>query len=695
VTDAASILDSVGDAVIALDQAGRVILWSRAAELLFGRPESEVEGRQLADLGIGWTPGESRKERRLTLQGKNGRAFSAAVNTSLLAGAAGEPEGKVVLVKDLEPWIGPIDDLAEPVEGLDVDERLGATFRGVMEATGADFDPGESIDQLAPRLAIQGRRLVAGAECMIAVVPPDRQDTFFCLGAAGPAAEQLLGRAYPLEGSIAGRAISAKRPRESIRMNEEGADPGLLASFGIRTLRAVPLLSRQPLPDGRTALGALTLLRREAVPFSAKERRLIDDFGALVTLSIQRAEFRVAADRSMERLQLAIDVALDLAQSLDVRDVVRRLVRRATLGSRADRCVLLRIEGGDTVVEDAYDSAGHGDLAGYRQAVSAQELMAKAIYTRSPVLGGRYDLSAMPPALRQSLEDVRHTATMPLLYGGEVVAILVLSRRADPPFGREEVETLRLLSGPAALALRNSFLYAQTHEAGRVKSDFLDMAAHELRSPLTVIGGYLSMLREEAFGPAPASWALPLQALDLKVAELARLVEDLLMAARLETGRLASVIEAVDLGAAAHEVAAGAREPVLVTAPEAPVRALTDRLQLYRILEHLVGNALAYARSGAPAAVSIQVTALEDRRQARLLVEDQGRGMSEEFSQRIFERFQRIEDPDQPAVPGTGLGLYIARELAERHGGSLELEWTLPGRGSRFALHLPLATDRG
>ena len=69
--------------------------------------------------------------------------------------------------------------------------------------------------------------------------------------------------------------------------------------------------------------------------------------------------------------------------------------------------------------------------------------------------------------------------------------------------------------------------------------------------------------------------------------------------------------------------------------------------------------------------------------------------MSEAFSRRIFERFQRIEDPDQPAVPGTGLGLYIARELAERHGGSLELEWTQLGHGSRFALYLPLATDQG
>jgi signal transduction histidine kinase len=433
------------------------------------------------------------------------------------------------------------------------------------------------------------------------------------------------------------------------------------------------------------------VLRREPVHFSAEERRLIDDFGALVSLSIQRAEFRAAADRSMERLQLAIDVALDLAQSLDVQDVVRRLVRRATVGSRADRCVLLRIDGAETVVEDAYDVDGFEDVAGYRQAVGAQELMSRAVFTRVPVLGGRYDLSSMPPALRHALSDVRHTATLPLSYAGDVVAILVLSRRSDPPFGREDVETLRLLAGPAALALRNSFLYAQTHEAGRVKSDFLDMAAHELRAPLTVIGGYLSMLREEAFGPAPPSWSGPLEALELKVAELTRLVDDLLTAARLETGRLNSVIEAVDLAEVAAQVAESSREPVELVSLERPVMVLIDRIQLRRILEQVVGNAMAYRRVDVPPAVRIEVSAVDGAQLGRLTVQDEGRGMSPELAERVFERFQRIEDHDQPAVPGTGLGLYIARELTERHGGKLELEWTEPGRGSRFALYLPRA----
>lgn len=690
-----AILAALTDAAIALDADGRVLYWSPAAERVFECPAAEAQGQLLAELGCGWPTDAAQGERRLILTRRDGSHFLAAVDTHPLprdrgieGGAAADDA--LVVVRDLEPWMGPLGEAEEPAEGVDVEERLGATFRGVMEATGADLDPGETLEQLAERLAAQARRLLAGAECMIAIVPADRQDVFRCLAAAGPFAKRLVGRTYPLEGSITHRAIRSRMPQESTRMDQEGADPALLGAAGVKTLRAVPFISRQALPDGRTALGALTMMRRGEVPFAADERRLIDDFGALIGLSIQRAEFRSAAERSMERLQLAIDVALDLAQSLDVRDVVRRLVRRATLGARADRCVLLRVDGEETVVEDAYDVVGLEDLAGYRQPVSAQELMTRAVSTRAPVVGGRYDLSSMPKVLAEALGDVRHTATVPLLYAGEVVAILVLSRRSDLPFGREDLEALRLLGGPAALALRNSFLYAETEEASRVKSEFLDMAAHELRAPLTVIGGYLSMLGEEGLGPVPPGWLEPLHTLSVKVNELSRLVEDLLMAARLETGRLTSVIEAVDLGPLARQAAqaaAGAAELAI----EGQVLARADRLQVARILEHLVANALVYRRPDEPPWLRIAGCALPEQGEARLTVEDRGRGISEDASRRIFDRFQRIDDLQQTSVPGTGLGLYIARQLAERHGGRLELEWTEAGRGSQFALHLPLA----
>jgi two-component system phosphate regulon sensor histidine kinase PhoR len=315
----------------------------------------------------------------------------------------------------------------------------------------------------------------------------------------------------------------------------------------------------------------------------------------------------------------------------------------------------------------------------------------QAISDRAPVLASPRDLSHLPERLRELLHDVHHIAAVPLVQGGEVLAVLVVSRRRDRPFGQEERDTMMVLAGPAALAVRNSHLYARTQEASRVKTDFLDMAAHELRAPLTVITGYLSILQEGAFGPAPAAWEEPLGILDWKAAELRRLVDDLLLATQLDTGRLDTVLAPVDVCQVARQTVRSAMgEPELVT-PQEPVMVLGDRDQLGRLLDQLVNNALAYSREGTFSWARVEVAACPDAGTARITVEDHGRGMAPDATEHIFERFSRIEDPDHPMVPGTGLGLYIARELAGRRGGRVELEWTEPGVGSRFALHLPLA----
>jgi signal transduction histidine kinase len=412
-----------------------------------------------------------------------------------------------------------------------------------------------------------------------------------------------------------------------------------------------------------------------------------------VSLSLQRAEVRAATERAMARLQLAVDVALDLARSLDVTEVVRRLVRRAAVATGADRCALLRLEGGeDGEVEtvDAYDASGYEGGIGYRQPIAVQALVKRAVVTRAPVLSGQANVAPMPAGLQRALGDVKHTATVPLVYSGDVLAVLVLSRRRDPQFAPEEVETITLLGGPAALAVRNSYLHARTEEASRVKTDFLDMAAHELRTPLTVISGYLSILREGAFGPAPDRWQEPLRILDAKAAELRRLVDDLLLAARLETGRLEGLPQPLDLREVLEQAAQAADDVPELLLPQDPVIVRGDRDQVGRLVDQLVNNALVYGREGSRRWARLELEARPEQGEARLAVEDRGRGLPPELGERVFERFFRYEDPDEPTVPGTGLGLYIASELAARHRGRVELEWTEPGVGSRFAAFLPL-----
>jgi PAS domain S-box-containing protein len=692
VSQSAQVLRALGDPVIVVDGNHDVIVWTPAAQRLLGFPADEVLGRQLPEIGIRLDMLMDGRERRLTLVRREGGRFPATVTATPLLGPDGERDGLVLLVKDLTPWIGPGGDETAATEVLNVDERLGAAFRGVIEA-GADLDRGGRPDALAQSFAEQGRRLLPGVSCLIAIVPAARQDMFYILAGSGPIAETAVTHHFSRERTVLGQALIENRVVERSDMQEASGEPGPLVSAGMHTMRAVPMSTDAPLPDGRRALGAIAFYRAEAQPFSEPERRLLDVFGTLVGLSLQRAELRVTTERTMARLQLAVDVALDLARSLDVGEVVRRLVRRAAVATGADRCALLRLEGGEdgeVVTMDTYDIGGSGAGVGFRQPVREQALLQEAVVSRAPVLGGQAIVGPMPAALRRALGDVRHTATVPLVFGGEVIALLVLSRRREQPFGAEEVDTLTMLGGPAALAFSNSYLYAQTEEASRVKTDFLDMAAHELRTPLTVISGYLSILREGAFGPAPPRWHDPLRILDGKTTELRRLVDDLLLAARLETGRLDSTMQPVDLREVAEGSVQAEDDLADLVVPEDPVVVHGDREQLGRLLDQLLGNALSYGRAGNRRWAQVDLEARPEQGEARLSIEDRGRGMPAELAERVFERFFRYEDPDEPIVPGTGLGLYIARELAARHSGRVELEWTEPGAGSRFAVFLPL-----
>jgi signal transduction histidine kinase len=242
-----------------------------------------------------------------------------------------------------------------------------------------------------------------------------------------------------------------------------------------------------------------------------------------------------------------------------------------------------------------------------------------------------------------------------------------------------------------------SELLVQAQEASRVKSDFLNMAAHELRTPLSVVIGYLSMLSDGSLGEPPPNWVRPLEMLNLKTAELNKIVEDLLAAARLAGGAFPEEMAECDLGQLAREaVERMAPRAELMTAethvevPNEPVVVRADAVHVSRILDNLLNNALTYTR-GQP---WIRLTVGRRNGDAIVEIEDHGIGIPEHAQERIFERFFRANDPRVPPHPGTGLGLYISRELAQRHNGKLVVAHSTPGSGSTLSLMLPVADPR-
>jgi len=264
----------------------------------------------------------------------------------------------------------------------------------------------------------------------------------------------------------------------------------------------------------------------------------------------------------------------------------------------------------------------------------------------------------------------------------------------------QKMITLQVFNVFVALASLVLVAYVETrgreHEArlsSEAKSEFLRVASHELRGPLSVLNGYLTLLAGGDLGAPPVRWREPLEILTAKTAELDGIMDQLLEVSRLDGDLVPRSRLPVDLRevlvAAADRARpraelAGAR----VTVEDgAPVAVVADPRQLGQVIDNLLNNALSYTR--VPARVEIGLAV--EGHHAVVRVSDNGIGITDEVRRTLFEPFRRGRQAGVEEVPGTGLGLYISRELAESHGGLLALEKSKAGVGSTFALSLPIA----
>jgi signal transduction histidine kinase len=226
----------------------------------------------------------------------------------------------------------------------------------------------------------------------------------------------------------------------------------------------------------------------------------------------------------------------------------------------------------------------------------------------------------------------------------------------------------------------------------RHRDEFLSIASHELRTPLTTIKAYVQLQERHLRQPAPDLPHLNslTEQLMRQVRRLEELVIDLLDVTQLHQGHLTLHAEPVDLSLLAGEVLTRfehapertARHRLRLVAP-APVVGIWDPARLDQVLTNLVSNAIKYSPEGGEVLVSVGDVG------GRALVEvrDQGVGIAAVDLPRLFRPFAR-GTADRRAIPGVGLGLYIAAQIVERHGGRLTVA-SQPGEGSTFRLDLP------
>ncbi len=416
---------------------------------------------------------------------------------------------------------------------------------------------------------------------------------------------------------------------------------------------------------------------------------LVGERRRAVTRAEEAERFRDALGRRVDLLEASNRCARALGSSLELEQASQAFSRELRGLVPFDRMAIVLAEDEQLrVITDTEPSGGF-----------PRSLLASALEGRLAV---HEDLAGAADPDERALVEVglRCLLAAPLLAGARAVGVLVLARSQPRSFSTEETELVSLLGRLVATAVQNMRAYEAERETAEelrrlsaLRADFVSLVSHELRSPLAAAIGSAITLRERWQQLTPPQRESFLSLIVDETRRCAMLVGDVLDTSRIEGGTFSYHFTDLDVAPLVEDAVASARvgqDRVRVTAsvPGAlPVRG--DRERLRQVLTNLIDNAVKYS----PLTEAVEVSGL--RRDGCVLVEvsDRGPGVAPEAQALIFEKFGR-GTAGASGKPGTGLGLFIARSIAEAHGGSLDVR-SAPPAGATFTLTLPAGEDKG
>jgi predicted ATPase/signal transduction histidine kinase/tRNA A-37 threonylcarbamoyl transferase component Bud32 len=293
---------------------------------------------------------------------------------------------------------------------------------------------------------------------------------------------------------------------------------------------------------------------------------------------------------------------------------------------------------------------------------------------------------------------LRSVLCVPLKRLADQVGVLYLENRAMAGvFTDDRVQVVQVLAAQAAISLDNATLYDDAQRAIQIRDEFLSIASHELKTPLTSIQLQSQVIKRrlakgDASALSPEALVKLVEQTDRQTARLARLVDEMLDVSRINAGRFTLYMERHDLATLVRETAdrcelviSQAGSKVTVDTP-GPIMCQLDTFRMEQVVLNLLTNAARYGE-GKPIEVTVRA---EPGGCAEIAVRDHGRGIAGDNQSRIFERFERATSMNESSA--LGLGLYIAREIVQGHGGTIRVESEL-GRGATFLVRIPRGDD--
>jgi signal transduction histidine kinase len=287
------------------------------------------------------------------------------------------------------------------------------------------------------------------------------------------------------------------------------------------------------------------------------------------------------------------------------------------------------------------------------------------------------------PILRE--RGIKSLLGVPLLVNDRPLGVLHVGSLTERTFTEEDVNLLQVVAERAAHAIDHGLMYDELVRLTQIQREFVALAAHELRTPATIVYGLAATLHERADELQAETVVELRETLHQQADRMRRLVEQLLDLSRLETAAVEVAPRRIKLRpqieGIVDAVAPGRPDAVAVDIP-ADLEATVDPTAVERVIGNLVVNAL---KHGEP---PVRVSAQHRDRHLRIAVEDEGAGVAEDFVPFLFDRFRRSDRTRALSSSGAGLGLAIARAYARAHGGDLFYTPNRPA-GARFELVLP------
>lgn len=238
------------------------------------------------------------------------------------------------------------------------------------------------------------------------------------------------------------------------------------------------------------------------------------------------------------------------------------------------------------------------------------------------------------------------------------------------------------------LAIENARLYQESQKAITLRNEFISIASHELKTPVTSLKVYTQVLEQQFKRKNETDAISYLSKMDLQVDKLTKLISDLLNISKLQLGKLEFQEKVFDALELVKEITADIQPSTsthkLIIEGEEVAKIYGDRDRIGQIIINLLTNAIKYS----PKRDKVIIKILQDKDIIRVSVQDFGIGIDKKHQVDIFEKFYQVNDPKEKTYPGLGIGLYISKEIARRHGGDIKVK-SSKGKGSTFTLILP------